>query len=245
MPRLVPVLCLPLFAACRFSLHDHVTVDGVRLPAHHEEVLALESWPATGLVIEAHKGDVSVERAEGPTTLTVEVLERAPGEAHAHMEQGRLVARATNGATCAIGKVSVRTSATVQGLVISTGMGDVRLEGVAVSGNLKISIGMGDIDVRAAGEPSTVELASGMGDISATGLRCAHFEAGTGMGDVSVDGLEATEQAELSSGMGDVEIERSKGARVKAGTGLGDVDLVESSFDARDLDTGLGRVRER
>jgi hypothetical protein len=45
--------------------------------------------------------------------------------------------------------------------------------------------------------------------------------------------------------MGDVDIERSRGGRVKAGTGLGDVELTESSFATRELDTGLGRVRER
>lgn len=243
MLRFLPALAL--LSACHIRLHDHVSVDGVRLPAEHEEVLTLSEWPADGLVVEAHQGDVSVERAEGATTITVLVLEREPGEAHAHMEGGRLVVRATNGAKCAIGRVLVRTSAAPHGLELGTGMGDVRLDGVQVSGRLKLSTGMGDVDVRAVGEPSTIELASGMGDISAVGVRCARFEAATGMGDVSVDGLEASELAELSSGMGDVEIERSKGGRIKADTGLGDVDLVESSFAARDLDTGLGRVRER
>src|SRR6185503_9042892 len=95
---IVPALSLSFLAACHLSLHDHVTIDGVRLPAHHEEVLTLESWPATGLVIRAHKGDLSVEHGDGPTMLTVEVLEREPGEAHAHLEDGHLVARATNGA---------------------------------------------------------------------------------------------------------------------------------------------------
>jgi DUF4097 and DUF4098 domain-containing protein YvlB len=245
MTRFLSALALPFLAACHVGFHDHVTVDGVRLSAEHEEVLTLESWPVGGLSIQAHRGDVRVERATGPTTITVQVLEREQGEAHAHIEEGRLVARATNGAKCAIGRVLVRTDAAPGGLELATGMGDVRVEGVQVSGRLKLTTGMGDVDVRAAGEPSTVELASGMGDISATELRCTRFRAETGMGDVSVDGLEASEQAELSSGMGDVEIERSKGARVKADTGLGDVDLVESSFVARELDTGLGRVRER
>ena len=240
-----PVLSFPFLAACHLSLHEHVTVDGVRLPAHHEEVLTLESWPASGLVIRAHQGDLYVEHGSGPITLTVEVLEREAGEAHAHLEDGRLVARATNGATCAIGKVSLRTSAAPHGLVLATGMGDVRLIGVPVSGRLEISTGMGDIDVRAAGEPEAIELSTGMGDIYARGVRCARFGAGTGMGDVSVDDLEARERAELSSGMGDVDIERSRGGHVKAGTGLGDVELVDSRFDARELDTGLGSVRER
>lgn len=238
---LLPALAL---SACHISLHDHVTVDGVRLPVHHEEVLTLDAWPATGLVIRAHQGDVRVEHTEGPTTITVVVHEREPGEAHAHIDEGRLVARATNGAVCAIGQVLVRTSGPALGLELGTGVGDVELRGVSVQGSLTLETGMGDVELHDAGEPQTISLSSGMGDIAATHLHCARFEAETGMGDVRVDGLEA-EEAELSSGMGDIAVERSKGGRIEASSGMGDVEMVESTFPARDLDTGLGRVRER
>jgi DUF4097 and DUF4098 domain-containing protein YvlB len=237
----LPVLFL---SACHLSLRDHVTVDGVRLPAHHEEVLTLEAWPGSGFVIQSHQGDVRIEQAPGPTTITVLVHERELGEAHAHIEDGRLVARAENGAKCAIGRVHVRTSGPVTGLEIATGMGDVELRDVRVEGRLAIETGMGDVDVAGVGEPQSVELSSGMGDVGAARLRCARFEADTGMGDVRVDGLEAGE-VELSSGMGDVDVARSRGERIEASSGMGDVELVESSFTTRDLDTGLGRVRER
>jgi len=239
----LPVLALAL-SACHISLHDQMTVDGVRLPVHHEEVLTLESWPATGLVIHAQQGDILVEHAEGPTTIAVTVHEREPGEAHVAMEDGKLVAHALDGAVCAIGRVTVRTSEVALGLEVATGLGDVVVRGVRVEGRLKLETGMGDVDVSRAGEPGSVELSTGLGDLSATELRCARFAAETGMGDVSVDGLEA-EHAELSSGMGDVDVKRSKGGRIEASSGMGDVALVESSFTDRDLDSGLGRVRER
>lgn len=238
--------CLSVLAlsACHISLHDHLTVDGVRLPVHHEEVLTLDAWPATGLAIRAHRGDVRVEHAEGPTTITVVVHEREPGQAHAMVEDGRLVARATNGAVCAIGRVLLRTSGPVSGLELGTGMGDVELRGVSVQGRLTLETGMGDVRLSGASESQVIELSSGMGDVAATLVRCARFEADTDMGDVNVDGLEA-EEVELSSGMGDITIERSKGGRIEASSGMGDVELAESSFTTRDLDTGLGRVRER
>jgi hypothetical protein len=241
-----PLALLPaaLLPACHINLHDDVTVDGVRLPVHHEEVLTLEAWPASGFVIQAHRGDVRVGQAEGPTTLTVLVHEREPGEAHAYVEDGRLIARAENGAKCAIGRVLVRTSGPVTGLEASTGMGDVELRDVRIEGTLKLDSGMGDVNVTGAGEPQSVELSSGMGDVGVARVRCARLEAKTGMGDVRVDGLEG-DSVELSSGMGDVDVERSRGGRIEASSGMGDVVLVESSFSTRDLDTGLGRVRER
>jgi DUF4097 and DUF4098 domain-containing protein YvlB len=238
---LVPAI---LLSACHISLRDQVTVDGVRLPAHHEETLTLEAWPATGFVIRAHQGDVRVEQAEGPTTFSVLVHEREPGEAHAYIEDGKLVARAENGAKCAIGRVLVRTSGPVTGLEVSTGLGDVELRDVRVEGKLKLATGMGDVDVAGAGEPKSVELSSGMGDVGAARLRSPRLEAKTGMGDVRIESLES-EDVELSSGMGDVGVSSSKGGHIEASSGMGDVELVESSFATRDLDTGLGRVRER
>lgn len=237
-------LCVLGLSACHITLHDSITVDGERLPARHEEVLTLEEWPAEGLVIEAHQGAVRAERAAGPTTLTIVVHEQKPLEAHAHLEGGRLVARAPNGAPCAIGEVVLRTSAQVKGLVLGTGMGDVELHAVPVEGELRLLTGMGDVELHDAGEPRTIELSTGLGDIAASGARCARFSARTGMGNVSVQGLEA-EEAELSSGLGDVDVERSKGGRLVASSGLGDVEVVASSFAASDLDTGLGQVRER
>lgn len=244
MPRFLPCLPVLALAACHFSMHDDITVDGVRLPVHHEEVLTVEAWPAQGLVIQAHRGDVRVERCEGPTTITVVVHERELGEAHAHLEDGQLVARARGEAKCAIGDVIVRTSGPALGLEASTGLGDVQLSGVDVQGRLRLETGLGDIDLHAAGEPRVIELSTGMGDIAVTHVRCARLAAKTGMGDLSIDGLEA-EDAELSSGFGDVDVERSKGGRLEASSGLGDVVLVESSFSSRALESGLGRVRER
>jgi hypothetical protein len=243
MTRILGLTFLLSLSACHLGRHDRVEVDGVRLPDEHEEILTLESWPAGGLVIEAHLGDLRIETGPGPTTLTVLVHERSPGEAHAHLEGNRLVARAAEGATCALGRVVVRTAGPVEGLTLSTGMGDVVLDGVRVLGNLSLSTGMGDVEVRGAGEPESVRISTGMGDVSVGALACRRLEASSGMGDVSVNGL-AAEEVEVSSGMGDVSIRGSKGGSVKAGTGLGDVDLAESSFATRELDSGLGRVRE-
>jgi hypothetical protein len=238
------VLSPSLLGACRFTLHDGVTVDGVRLTERHEETLTLERWPEGGLTLVVNQGDVTLERAEGPITLVVEVLERAPGEARAHFEGGVLAVRGMGDAPCALGSVRLRAPSAPGDLHIETGLGDVRLVGLEVAGALEISSGLGDLDLRAAGAPARVHLASGKGDIRASDLRCARFAAETGLGDVRVDGLEASETAEVSSGLGDLEVVRSKGARLAASTGLGDVEVVESSFAVRALDSGLGRVRE-
>jgi DUF4097 and DUF4098 domain-containing protein YvlB len=244
MPRPLALACILSLSACHVPFGQDLRVDGVRLPEHHEEVHSLEAWPAEGLAIAAHRGDIRVESGSGPTTITVTVHERSPGEAHAHLEAGRLVARATNGATCALGNVVVRTAGPVRGLRASTGMGDVELRGVRVDGRIELETGKGDVVVHGAGEPESIAMGTGMGDVEAAHLRCASLVAETGMGSVRIEELEAIE-AVLSSGMGDVTVVRARGTRVKAETGLGDVLLRESHFDTRELESGLGSVRQR
>ena len=232
-------------AACHIHAgRDHFTVDGVRLDAKHEETLTLTSWPAEGLTIDSHQGDLVVERGEGQTTLFVTVHEKRLGEAHAHIENGKLVARTADGSTCAIGKVHLLAAGPLAGLTLDTGMGDVELRDVEVTGRLVGATGMGDVFVRGAGSPDSVALSSGMGDVSAHRFRCRRLEASSGMGDVELDGMEADE-VELSSGLGDVDVVRSSGKSIAAETGLGDVDLLESNFERRDLSTGLGSVDSR
>jgi DUF4097 and DUF4098 domain-containing protein YvlB len=245
VPR--PLLLALPFALASCHIHagrDHFVVDGVRLDAKHEETLTLETWPGEGLTIDSHQGDITVERGSGPTTLVLTVHERRLGEAHAHIENGRLVARTADGSTCAIGKVRLTASGPLAGLTLDPGLGDIELRDVEITGRLVADTGLGDVLVRAAGNPDAVELASGMGDISAHSFRCRRLEASTGMGDVDLDGMEADE-AELSSGLGDVDVVRSSGKFLEADTGLGDVDLVESHFERRDLSTGLGSVDSR
>lgn len=248
MPRLSPSLLsllLPLaLSSCHLHAGNRFVVDGVRLDAHHEETLTLESWPAGGLVLESHQGDVTVERGPGPIEILVVVHERSLGDAHVHLEEGRLVTRSARGETSAIGRIRLRTDRPLADLTLSTGMGDVKVIEVEIQGRLSCSTGMGDVLVRAAGSPDAVDLSSGMGDVEAASLSCKRLSASSGMGDVDLDGVTADE-ARLSSGMGDVSIVRSTGKTLEADTGLGDVDLVESSFESRDLSTGLGSVDSR
>jgi len=103
---LFPALLVSL-AACHLNLGDGITVDGVRLEAHHEEILTVEAWPASGVRIESQQGDLRVEPGEGVNTITVELFGRQLGQAHAALVDGQLVARAENGAPCAIGRVTV------------------------------------------------------------------------------------------------------------------------------------------
>lgn len=240
------LLVLPLsLSACHIHTgRGHFVVDGVRLDAKHEETLTLETWPTEGLTIDCHQGDILVEPGEGKTTLVVEVRERRLGDAHAHIENGKLMARTADGSTCAIGDVRLRTAGPLAGLTLDTGMGDIELRDVEITGRLVAATGMGDVLIRSAGAPDEVELSSGMGDVSAHRFRCRRIEASTGMGDVDLEGMNA-EEAELSSGMGDVEVVASSGKSIAAETGLGDVDLSESSFERRDLSTGLGSVDSR
>ena len=238
-------LSLPLvLSACHLHHGSHLVVDGVRLDAHHEETLTLETWPAEGLALESHQGDLTVEFGPGPIELVVEVHEEHLGDAHVHLEGGRLVARSAQGGTAAIGSIRLRTDRPLSDLSLATGMGDIELEGVEIIGRLTCSTGMGDLRVQARGTPSAVELSSGMGDLWAAGFTCGKLVASSGMGDVALDGITAGE-ARLSSGMGDVELTRCSGKSLEADTGLGDVDLVETSFETRELSTGLGGVDVR
>lgn len=239
------LLALPLsLASCHLHAGSRFVVDGVRLDAHHEEVLTLESLPAGGLVLESHQGDITVERGPGPIELIVQVHEQKLGDAHLHLDGNRLVSRTADGGTSAIGAIRLRTDRPLADLTLTTGMGDIELTEVEVSGRLQCSTGMGDLVVRAAGKPDSVELSSGMGDVLASGLTCRKLAASSGMGDVDLDGVTA-EEARLSSGMGDVSLVRCSGKTLEADTGLGDLDLVESSFETRELSTGLGSVDSR
>lgn len=239
------LLALPLsLASCHLHAGSRFVVDGVRLDAHHEEVLTLESLPAGGLVLESHQGDITVERGPGPIELIVQVHEQKLGDAHLHLDGNRLVSRTADGSTSAIGRIRLRTDRPLADLTLTTGMGDIELTEVEVSGRLQCSTGMGDLVVRAAGKPDAVELSTGMGDVLASGLTCRKLAASSGMGDVDLDGVTA-EEARLSSGMGDVSLVRCSGKTLEADTGLGDLDLVESSFETRELSTGLGSVDSR
>jgi len=244
MSRL-PFALLPFaLVSCHLHTGSRFVVDGVRLDAHHEETLTLESWPAGGLVLESHQGDITVERGPGPIELLVQVHEQRLGDAHVHLEGNRLVARATDGGTSAIGTIRLRTDRPLADLTLATGMGDIEFVEVEVSGRLECSTGMGDVRVRAAGKPDAVDLSSGMGDVQASAFACRKLAASSGMGDVDLDSVTA-EEARLSSGMGDVSVVRCTGKTLAAETGLGDVDLVETSFETRELSTGLGSVDSR
>ena len=239
------LLVLPLaLCACDLRIEDHVEVDGIELPVHHEEVLTLETWPVSGLAVEAVRGDVAVESAPGPITLTVVVYERLPGEAHAEVVDGKLVARAGSGGVCAIGAVRIRGSGPVHAFALATGMGDVRLAGVAVEQDVRLATGVGDVELSDAGAPRSVEIESGTGDLSIARVQCVKLQARTGVGDVSASDV-AAETVELSSGIGDIDVARSKGASVEAETGVGSVVLAESTFERKRLDSGLGSVKER
>lgn len=220
-----------------------VEVDGVRLTEHHVETLPLEAWPAEGLAIEAHVGDVVIVRADGPTTLQVEVWERAPGAAHAGVLGGRLEAHAAQG-PCAIGDVTIHTPLTATGLTVATGVGDVRVHGVRLEGAATLTTGLGDIEVREVGSPTSLKLESGMGDIDARTITGAKVVAETGMGDIVLQDV-AGPLAACSTGMGDIELVRCTLERVEGETGMGDIEARESSFTERELSSGMGSVRVR
>jgi hypothetical protein len=236
---LVPLLA-PL-AACHLSFSSHgVVVDGVRLTESHRETVAVETWPAGGLVIEAHQGDVEVLRGDGPTVLEVQVHERVPGAAHVRLVEGRLEAHALEG-PCAIGDVTLRTSGEVDGLVVRTGLGDVRARDVTLRGDVELSTGMGDVEVRAAGSPRRVALATGLGDIEVERLSAGELVARSGMGDVVLVDLRGA-GGRFSTGMGDIEFRRCELAQARAETGMGDVVTRGCAIAQREFSTGFGSV---
>lgn len=243
--RLALVLSSILLGSCHlhFRSGGGVEVDGVHLTDHHVETLSLEGWPAEGLAIQAHVGDVVIVHGDGPTTLEVEVWEREPGAAHARVQEGRLEAHAVKG-PCAVGDVTIHTSATVRGLSVATGLGDVRLRGVRVEGEATLATGLGDVEVREAGSPSLLKLESGMGDVDVRDLSDTKLVVETGMGDVVLVDV-AGPLGTCTTGMGDIELLRCRLERVEGETGIGDIEARDSTFSERELSSGLGSVSVR
>ena len=242
LATLVPAALLASACQMHFDRTAFV-VDGVELEEHHEETLAVGAWSAEGLRVESHRGDVRVERTDGPNALLVTVHERTLGDAQAsYSDDGVLRVASASGDPAAIGDVVVRCSTPLGALFVETGMGDVSVHDVAIERSLTLVTGMGDVRVQGLDHVEHITLATGMGGVEVDGTRCAVLEATSGMGDVDVAAVQA-QRAIVGSGMGDVELAGSRFVELEATTGMGSVDCTDTHYERGELDSGLGRVR--
>jgi len=243
MLRLLPLaLCSLSLAGCHLSFGSHaLRVDGVELPVQHTETLDVGAWPANGLTVQAVQGDVRLEPTSGANAITVELHEVVHGDATAFFRDGELVAHTSSGEPAAIGRVVVRSNGPIPSLDLSTGMGDVEVDGIRVERSVEVSTGMGDVTLRGIGRLERIVASTGMGDVLIDGAECRGLSLSSGMGDIDVRGVSADE-ADLSSGMGDVDVRGSTFDRLDAETGLGDVRCRATTYRSGELDTGFGDV---
>jgi hypothetical protein len=244
-PLVVPAAVL-LVLGCHLHIDGQMSylVNGVRLDEQHREVLDVDLWSADALVVELSAGDARVEWTDGPTQIIAVLHEVTEFDAYLEFAGGRLTVETHSGEPARIGDLIVRTSCPLPRLILSSGLGDLTVEGVQIDGELSLSSGAGDVTVRSAGHPLEVELSTGMGDVAVRSLECPALAASTGMGDIALREVTAA-VASVSSGMGDVELVLCSFEDLDASTGMGDIDTSGSRYERADLDSGLGSIRGR
>ena len=244
MRTIATALSLLLTATgCSSMWSDDLVVDGVRLKESHRETLALPEALPDGLRVSSHMGDVVVRTVDGDAGGWIEAKlhEYTPGDAHLELLDGELIPVSASGQPCALGDVSIHCRS-VTDLVLATGMGDVSVQGVVVSGDLKAETGTGDVVLVDTGAPLRVVAHSGMGDIELVTLTSGELLAESGMGDLELRQVLA-ETAVCSSGMGDVDLRECSFGDLQATTGMGDIDCRQTTYDKGKLDSGMGKVR--
>lgn len=243
LPCLASALALSA-PACVFHIpcgECGIVVDGVLLEEQHEETLELASWHPSGLTVETSLGDLCFEPTDGPSHVVATVHEVRLGDAYVVYEEGRLEARSFSGEPAALGDLRVYVHGDLPALTASTGMGDVLLRGIGITGACALETGMGDLTIANVNTAGEATLVSGMGDVHCEGLHSARITAESGMGDVTLRRV-TTGDADVSSGMGDIELDGSAFNILQAETGLGDVECHESTYTKGRLESGLGSV---
>ncbi len=160
-----------------------------------------------------------------------------------------------------------------QGLSITCGMGDIRVEPTDGANRIEVVVhefsegdawavyekgvlssrsqsgkpsALGDVVVYTNDPLPRLALTTGMGDVTVLAIRVSgKVTVTSGMGDIEVhDLLEATELA-LETGMGDVDVLRAACTKLAAESGMGDVDVVGVRCKEANLEAGMGDVDVR
>lgn len=234
-------------AGCHISIgHDHsMRVNGVELEAEHEEFVEVAGWGDEGLRLDCNAGDVRVVPSpDGRDGIQLTLHETTHGDAHARFENGEIVLHTASGQPAAIGDATVYISTAMPRLVVNTGMGDIDVGKVRLTGPASLSTGMGDVSIDGLSECGRVSVSTGMGDVEVERSKFQEINASSGMGDVELTSVTAGE-GDLSTGMGDVDVLRSSFGNLDASTGLGSIDCTGTSYEKSNLDTGLGSVKTR
>ena len=139
----------------------------------------------------------------------------------------------------ATGSGSIETRGALGACDLSSGYGDVRVEGAA--GRLRAETSSGSIEVLGV-RGDSIELESGYGSIELSDLEAELVRARTASGDVRARNVRG--MLELHSGYGALELERIDG-RVDARTSSGAVQLSDCNTGPWNLLSGYGDVEVR
>lgn len=228
-------VCLPL-ACCR--VNSHYTVDGVRL--RHERWVEFEPEPLAGgsaaaqrsLALDLELGSIAVRRGEpGEQRGRAKLREAVPGDARLVWSEGRVRIETKSGKPALAVEVELYVGTPLEQLVLTTDLGDLRVEGVQIEERLSLSSALGDLAAERIGRPESVELDTDLGDVRLRDFECARLVATSALGDVEARGV-ASDDGRLETDLGDVEIESSAFTKLTAETDLGDVEGLSRALEA-------------
>ena len=231
-------------SGCSINIDTHgLTVNGTRLDEEHEESLTIDTWHASGLIVDTGMGDVTIEPTSGPNRITATLHEVEEGDARLTYEDGHLGWVTKSGEPAAIGDVEILVADELPALRISSGQGDVDCDRIIVTQDLVLDLGMGDLSLEDTTVGGLASLDTGMGDLSLERVEADTLRGTTGLGDADLEHVTAL-TAQLSSGMGDICVEHGAFSTLNATTGLGDLVCRDTRYEVGNLDTGLGDLVE-
>ncbi len=219
---------------------DHIRVDGERL--EYRRTVELSGGGQDLLEIESAMGDLEIHAVSGDEfRLRVEIYEYEPGDVEVELHRGRLVLHSRDDHATAVGSVWAEVPEGVD-LELTTGYGDIDIEGMKGSRNIVAETGLGDVTLEGLDDVEEIEVATGKGDIRmgpAKGIEMA--ELATGMGGIKV--LEAQiEEIDTATGMGGIRFLDCELGTVSGGTGMGKVRFKRTEYRRSDISSGFGGV---
>jgi hypothetical protein len=197
---LVTALVLAAAGCGRISFNNGVySKDGVDLP--HDRWVALAVPEGTAhLELAAAIGDITL--AAGAAALEVRVFSELENDGTVALVDGEPVVTSASGHAVAIDGVRGTIPAATD-LALTSGTGDVQLEGLEGAPHLRIKCGTGDIQLADAVLDDVV-IESGTGDVKLEGSRLARLDARCGTGDIRLRLDSHVAGGRLKSGTGDV-----------------------------------------
>ncbi len=218
---------------------DHIRVDGERLEYRRTVELSGEG---DRLEIESALGDLEIHAVAGDEfRLRVEIYEYEPDDLDVDFSRGRISLHSRDGHAGAVGAVWAEVPRDAD-LELSTGYGEIDIEGMKGCRDLVCATGLGDVTLSDLEEIEEIEVATGKGDIRlgpATDIQFA--ELATGMGSIKVHDAEVDE-IDTATGMGSIRFLDCRLGDVSGGTGMGKVRFKRTEYRRSDIESGFGGV---